>query len=330
MADPTPMPPAGALNPPSQRDAGSDSAASAGARAAHALNALLLESSRDCIVGLDLEGRMTFVSRGGLAAVEIDDAQALIGRSWLKVWQGADRDNAAAAVAAARQGSTGRFHAFLPTAKGTPRWWDVAISPLPGANGKPESMVSVGRDITDMKLAQLRLEASEAQFRTFAQAMPHHVWTSPPDGQLDWFNDRVLAYSGAAEGELTGGGWTRLVHPDDVALAGQRWAAAIAEGTAYETEFRLRRADGEYRWHLARAVPICTADGCVTRWIGTNTDIAEQKKTEEALAHLNAFLERDIAATCAACGRGGVVAAGNSAVPAGGAISAIGSVLRGA
>ena len=188
----------------------------------HALNALLLESSRDCIVGLDLEGRMTFVSPGGLAAVEIDDAQSLIGRSWLKVWDGADRDTAAAAVAAARNGTTGRFQAYLATAKGTPRWWDVAISPLRGADGKPESLVSVGRDITEMKLAQLRLEASEAQFRTFAQAMPHHVWTSPPDGQLDWFNERVYAYSGAAEGELSGAGWVRLVHPDDVALAGQR------------------------------------------------------------------------------------------------------------
>lgn len=328
MAEPMPTPPADALNPPPHGDAGSDSA---GTRAAHALNALLLESSRDCIVGLDLEGRMTFVSPGGLAAVEIDDVKGLIGRSWLKVWQGADRANATAAVAVARQGSTGRFQAFLPTAKGIPRWWDVAISPLAGADGKPESLVSVGRDITEMKLAQLRLEASEAQFRTFAQAMPHHVWTSPPDGQLDWFNDRVYAYSGAAESELNGGGWARLVHPDDVALAGQRWAAAIAEGTPYETEFRLRRADGEYRWHLARAVPIRTADGCVTRWIGTNTDIAEQKKTEEALAHLNAFLERDAAgATCAACGRGGVLAAEGSAMTASGAISAIGSDLSGA
>lgn len=284
--------------PPSQVNGklgGTETVEAAGMRSTRALNALLLESSRDCIVGLDLEGRMTFVSPGGLAAIEMDDATELIGRSWLKVWQGADRDIATAAVAAARNGTEGRFQAFLPTAKGTPRWWDVAISPLPGADGTPESLVSVGRDITEMKLAQLRLEASEAQFRAFAQAMPHHVWTSPPDGQLDWFNERAYSYSGATEGELSGTGWVRLVHPDDVALAGQRWAAAIADGTPYETEFRLRRADGEYRWHLARAVPIRTADGTVTRWIGTNTDIAEQKKTEAALAHLNAFLERQTA-----------------------------------
>ncbi len=318
MADTNPTPPDAALT----------------TRTARALNALLLESSRDCIVGLDLEGRMTFVSPGGLAAVELDDPQALIGRSWVNVWEGADRDSATAAVAVARAGSTSRFQAYLPTAKGAPRWWDVAISPLAGADGQPESLVSVGRDITEMKLAQLRLEASEAQFRTFAQAMLHHVWTAPPDGRLDWFNERVYAYSGAAEGALDGDGWACLVHPDDAAVAGQRWAAAVAAGTPYETEFRLRRADGAYRWHLARAVPIRTADGCITRWIGTNTDIAEHKKTEEALAHLNAFLERQNAgAPCAACGRGGVgvgadVAAGSAAAVA--ADSAVGRLPPGA
>ena len=70
----------------------------------------------------------------------------------------------------------------------------------------------------------------EAQFRTFAQAMPNHVWTSPPDGLLDWFNDQTYAYSGAKPGELDGQGWSRIVHPDDIAAAGENWAASIASG----------------------------------------------------------------------------------------------------
>lgn len=264
-------------------------------RAARALNALLLDSSRDCIVVLDLDGRIRFVSPGGMEAMEIDDIGPLLGRSWLKVWFGADREAAVAAVGLARAGGVGRFQGWRPTAKGTPKWWDVMICALPSVDGHPEILASVGRDITDMKLAQQRLEASEAQFRTLAQAMPHHVWTAPPDGQLDWFNDRVYAYSGLEPGQLVGVGWASIVHPDDVATAGERWAQALASGTTYETEFRLRRSDGDYRWHLARAVPIRDADGTVTRWVGTNTDIAEQKKTVEALAHLNAFLERETA-----------------------------------
>ncbi|MDQ2927797.1 MAG: PAS domain-containing protein, partial [Pseudomonadota bacterium] len=161
--------------------------------------------------------------------------------------------------------------------------------------GRPERLASIGRDITDMKRAAQRLAANEAQFRVFAQAMPNHVWTAPPDGLLDWFNDRVYEYSGAAAGALNGLGWTIMVHADDLGAAGERWAAALSSGTPYETEFRLRRRDGEYRWHIARAEPIRDGSGSVTRWIGTNTDIAEQKANAEALAHLNQHLEREIA-----------------------------------
>ena len=238
---------------------------------------------------------MRFVSPGGVEAMEIDDIGALLGRSWLKVWTGVDRDAALAAVASARNGGVGRFQGYRPTVKGSPKWWDVMICALPSVGGQPDLLASVGRDITDMKLAQQRLEVSESLFRTFAQSMPHHVWTAPPDGMLDWFNERVYAYSGLTAGQLDGAGWISIVHPDDVSAAGKRWSEALASGSTYETEFRLRRDDGDYRWHLARAVPIRDAEGKVTRWIGTNTDISEQKKTAEALAHLNAFLERETA-----------------------------------
>jgi PAS domain S-box-containing protein len=129
-----------------------------------------------------------------------------------------------------------------------------------------------------------------------AQAMPNHVWTSPPDGQLDWFNERVYAYSGAAAGELDGARWASIVYPHDVAAAAERWAAALASGKPYETQFRLRRADGIYRWHLARAVPIRGLAGEITPWIGTNTDIEDQKSATQALAHLNDTLEQQVAA----------------------------------
>jgi PAS domain S-box-containing protein len=264
-------------------------------RNAAGLNDFILDSSRDCIVILDLEGHTRFVNPGGIAAMEIDDVATIVGLSWLRLWDGSDLDAAIAALAEARAGRTARFQGYCPTHKGKPRWWDMAVSPLPGADGRPERLVSIGRDITDMKLAEQRLAASEAQFRTFAQAMPNHVWTAPPDGMLDWFNDRVYDYSGAAAGELDGQGWAAMVHPDDIAAAGARWAEALASGTAYETEFRLRRSDGQYRWHIGRAAPIRSADGSITRWIGSNTDIAEQKTNAEALAHLNQYLEREVA-----------------------------------
>lgn len=124
----------------------------------------------------------------------------------------------------------------------------------------------------------------EAQFQLVAEAMPNHVWTARPDGKLDWFNSRVYEYTGASLGSLDGGSWAAVVHPDDLDEAVGRWTAAIASGTAYETEFRLRRNDGLYRWHIARAVPIKDDTGKVVQWIGTNTDIDDQKRIEQALA----------------------------------------------
>jgi PAS domain S-box-containing protein len=150
-------------------------------------------------------------------------------------------------------------------------------------------------DITERRAAEAELAQREAEFRTFSQAVPNHVWASPPNGQLNWFNDRVYEYSGASPGALDGTGWVDLVHPDDVAAAAARWGAALASGEVYQTEFRLRRADGVYRWHLARALPIRGPAGEIVRWIGTNTDIQDQKTTAEALVALNESLAQRVA-----------------------------------
>ena len=172
---------------------------------------------------------------------------------------------------------------------------DVVYQPLRGDDGMVNGIFVQGVDVTERLSAVQALRASEAQFRTFAQAMPNHVWASAPDGLLHWFNQQVYDYRGAEVGELDGQGWASMVHPDDVPAAAARWAGAVASGQAYETEFRLLRADGQYRWHLARALPIRDEQGKLTSWIGTNTDIEDQKKTAQALAHLNATLEQQVA-----------------------------------
>jgi len=134
----------------------------------------------------------------------------------------------------------------------------------------------------------------EFQFRTFAQAMPNHVWTSPPNGLLDWFNDQTYKYCGAKAGDLDGQGWAAIVHDDDLPAAKEKWAASLSSEKPYQTEFRLRRADGIYRWHVARALPIYGRDSEITRWIGTNTDIEDQKNTAAALEYLNKTLEQRV------------------------------------
>lgn len=146
-------------------------------------------------------------------------------------------------------------------------------------------------DISPRKASESALQQSDATFRGMSQAMPNHAWTATPDGLLDWFNDRVHDYSGMTTSELLGNGWAQMVHPDDFAKAAECWKRATDNNTAYEAEFRLRRVDGSFRWHIARAMPIRSSDGSVERWVGTNTDIEDQKLTEQKLARLNDVLE---------------------------------------
>nr|WP_264051488.1 PAS domain S-box protein [Methylobacterium sp. FF17] len=142
--------------------------------------------------------------------------------------------------------------------------------------------------------AEERRRESEEQFRVFAQAMPNHVWAADDTGELYWFNEQVYAYSGARPGELDGAAWAAIVHPEDVEPAGMAWAGTLATGAHYETEFRIRRADGAYRWFLVRAEPIRAPDGSVVRWIGTNTDIEDRKRATAQLERLNAGLEQQV------------------------------------
>jgi len=140
-------------------------------------------------------------------------------------------------------------------------------------------------DITEQHSALMALQRSEGSFRTLAEAIPQQVWTATPDGALDFVNQRVLSYFAATPEQVLGAGWQEVIHPDDLPAAIASWTHALKTREKYEIEFRLRRADGAYRWHLARAFASLDSDGAVVKWFGTNTDIDEAKKVREELEH---------------------------------------------
>ena len=136
--------------------------------------------------------------------------------------------------------------------------------------------------LKEQELGELRRE-SEERYRFLAEAQPDQIWTALPNGELDYVNQRALDYFDLAFSELVEEGWAQVVHPEDLGRMLERWQHAIATGQRYENELRLRRAaDGSHRWHLTRAVPMTDRTGEVLKWFGSNTDIDDQKRAEEA------------------------------------------------
>jgi PAS domain S-box-containing protein len=197
------------------------------------------------------------------------------------------------AIASKARDYTVQYRIIRPNDGGM-RWISVRSTIERDADGKAIRLVGAHSDVTEQVMAEQALRQSEAEFRTLAEAVPHHVWTARADGSLNWFNPRVYEYAGCRSGELDGEKWGQIVHPDDVPGAVAAWTRAIGTGEAYEVEFRLRRADGAFRWFLARAVPARDSLGAITRWIGTNTDVHDQKLIAGELAELNATLAQRV------------------------------------
>jgi PAS domain S-box-containing protein len=129
------------------------------------------------------------------------------------------------------------------------------------------------------------LRESEAQFRHLADAMPQIVFAAGPDGHVDYFNRQWYEYTGLPEGSVGFDTWKQVHTEEGLARVAAIWPEALRTGRPYEIEYPLRRHDGEFRWHLGRALPIRDASGRIVRWFGTNTDIHDRKQIEEALGH---------------------------------------------
>jgi PAS domain S-box-containing protein len=135
-----------------------------------------------------------------------------------------------------------------------------------------------------------RLQRSERELREVIETIPSMAWSAAADGAAEFFNGRWLAYAGLTAEQAQGWGWTVAVHPDDLYVLVDYWRTLVASGQSGEIEGRLRRFDGVYRWFLFRATPSIDDGGRVVKWYGTNTDIEERKRVEQALKRSEAYL----------------------------------------
>ncbi len=164
------------------------------------------------------------------------------------------------------------------------RWFLSRSMPIRDEQGRVVRWFGTNTDVTEQLEAAKRLRESERDFRQLADSIPHAVWVMTPDGRIEYLNRRFLEYTGLSDDEAYDPGmWQRVVHPDDVAQGEKAIAEFLRTGGAYSLEYRLRRADGMYRWKISRGVAVRDQEGRLTRFFGTITDIHDQKVAEDAL-----------------------------------------------
>ncbi|MBY0369291.1 PAS domain S-box protein [bacterium] len=127
------------------------------------------------------------------------------------------------------------------------------------------------------KEAELARQTSETHFRTLSETIPQIVWTADSSGKFIFFNKRWMEYTGTPIEQVNQSGWDPLIHPEDVEAFKQCWETSLRSGEPYEKEYRLKRSDGSYRWHLRRSLPLKDSSNRILMWFGTCTDIHEQK-----------------------------------------------------
>lgn len=144
-------------------------------------------------------------------------------------------------------------------------------------NNIPKKLIGTIRDITQERKDKQLLIENEKKFRLLSDSMPQQIWTSDINGNINYFNKSVLKYSGLLLETIFEKGWLNIVHPDDREENLKHWMHCISTGQEYLFEHRFRRHDGEYRWQLSRALPQKDEDGKIQMWVGTSTDIHNQK-----------------------------------------------------
>lgn len=162
--------------------------------------------------------------------------------------------------------------------------WDVQL--LEGLAAQVAIAVDNARLFEQVQRERIKAEQSEQNYRLLSEAIPQMVWSTRPDGWVEYFNQRWYEYTGLTPAESEGWDWQVVIHPDDRQRCLDGWSRAVRTGQPYTIEYRLRQHDGQYRWHLGKAVPLLDGTGKVRRWFGTCTEIHEQKRAEVSLRFL--------------------------------------------
>ncbi|WP_141230153.1 PAS domain-containing protein [Pseudomonas sp. Irchel 3A5] len=258
-------------------------------------NSRVLASSNDCIKVIDLDGKLAFMSEGGMRVMEISDFNAVRGCPWPDFWQDQGHIDAKAAIESAKAGLSGRFQGFANTYLGAPKWWDVQVTPMFDAAGAVEKILCISRDITATRAAEEDLRKLNATLEERVEARTQdrdRIWRLSTDlmliaefdGAITAVNPAWTHLLGWTPEELVGRSFLEFLHPDDE-LSTAAAAAKLSQGISFSSfENRYMHKDGSYRWISWTAVPDQSYIHAVGRDVQVEREAAETlRRTEAAL-----------------------------------------------
>ncbi len=253
----------------------------------------VMDSSQDCIKILDLEGRLVWMNEGGQSIMEIDDFSTVRNQCWVNFWPLEEQPAALAALEFAKNNKVGKFTGFCPTAKGSPHWWEVVVTPMLDEAGNPEKLLSVSRDITERKQAEKLLRQKDALIRIAGELTRTGGWALEiPDQRLFW-SDEVFDILDFPRGNMPSLAEALALHPEPwrtkVTAAME---TCVRDGTPFDFEMQILTAKGRQIWARVCAEVERHADGSIKRVQGAFQDISERKQAEETLRLLSSAVEQ--------------------------------------
>ena len=247
-----------------------------------------LSSIADGVISTDAEGRVTFLNSVAESLTGWPQAEAL-GRHLPEIFHIVNEHTRQPVENPALRALTEGVivglanHSVLIARHEMERAIDDSAAPIRDEGGAVLGTVLVFREVTEQRRAERERRESEERFRSLVVATSHIVWTTDHDGKVVEDCPSWRAFTGQTYEQWKGWGWLDAIHPDDRERTAQVWRQCVHDQCICQTEYRLRRHDGSYRWTAVRAVPVLEARGRIREWVGMNTDITERKRAEEAL-----------------------------------------------
>jgi PAS domain S-box-containing protein len=253
----------------------------------------IVECSDDAIIGKSLDGIVLTWNQGAERIYGYTPAE-IVGRS-ISLLIPPDRSDELPEILGCLK--LGRRVEHLETERvrkdGERIFVAVTMSPLKDPGGKLVGASTITRDLTERKRAEKALRLSEERYRSLTLVSDQIVWTANSRGEIEdmpmWRD-----FTGQCVSEVKGFGWADAVHPEDRERAVGVWTRSVRNVSFFDTEYRLRRHDGQYRFMAVHGVPVLEDNGTIREWVGTCADITERKKAEEEVRHLNEELEKRV------------------------------------